>query len=108
VRDINSGEADRKVPPVDQPAAPVAGMNATVAARLKDLPMLRDGQAFETWGGEFAKGDSRLKEMIQAGALTSVQKGAKVRILELRGALAYVEIIGQGRKGWIRSTYLGR
>jgi hypothetical protein len=98
VRDTETGEADRVV----------TDGTATVIARGKDLPLLRDDQAFETWGGEFAQGDSRLKDMIQAGALTSVQKGAKVRILEVRGALAHVEVVGQGRTGWIRSAYLGR
>jgi hypothetical protein len=102
VRDIDSGEADRNVPP------PSAGTTASVAARQRDLPLLRDDQSFETWGGEFAKGDSRLKEMIQAGALTSVQRGAKVRILEVRGALAHVEVVGQDLTGWIRSTSLVR
>ena len=96
--DKTSGEADRGAPPD----------TATVIARQKDLPLLRDDQAFETWGGEFAKGDSRLKEMIQAGALTSIQKGAKVRILEVRGPLAHVEVVGQGRTGWIRTSFVGR
>jgi hypothetical protein len=98
VRDMNDGEADRAVP---------AG-TAIVIGRQKDLPLLRDDEAFETWGGEFAKGDSRLREMIQAGALTSVQKGARVKILEVRGALAHVEVIGQARTGWIRSSFVGR
>jgi len=106
--DMTYGEADRGVPRVESAPAPVAGTTASVVARQKDLPLLRDEQAFETWGDEFAKGDSRLKEMIQAGAMTSVQKGAKVRILEVRGALAHVEIVGEDRRGWIRSAYLVR
>jgi hypothetical protein len=97
VGDMN-GEADRTAP---------AG-TAVVIGRQKDLPLLRDDQAFETWGGEFAEGDSRLKEMIQAGALTSVQRGARVRILEVRGKLAHVEVEGQDRTGWIRSSFIGR
>jgi hypothetical protein len=79
-----------------------------VVARQRDLPLLRDEPAFEAWREEFARGDSRLKEMIQAGAVTVVEKGAKVRILEVRGALADVEVVGQSRRGWIRSTCLGR
>jgi len=98
LRDMSLGEADRGVP----------SDTATVIARQRDLPMLRDEQAFQTWGGEFAKGDGRLKEMIQAGALTSVERGAKIRILEIRGDLAHVEIIGQRRTGWIRSSSVGR
>ena len=96
--DKEIGEADRTV----SPAA------AVVIGRQRDLPMLRDDAAFETWGGEFANGDSRLSEMIQAGALTSVQKGAKVRIIEVRGVLAHVEVLGQDRTGWIRSSFVGR
>ncbi|MGA3028589.1 MAG: hypothetical protein ABSF98_27910 [Bryobacteraceae bacterium] len=107
-RDMDNGDADRSVPGVTSVPAPAAGTTASVVARQRDLPLLREEQAFETWGGEFAKGDTRLKEMIQAGALTSVQRGAKVRILEVRGALAHVEIVGQGRRGWIRSSCLGR
>ena len=99
VRDIDTGEADRTNALPD---------TAVVMARQKDLPMLRDDVAFETWGGEFAAGDSRIKEMIQAGALTSVQKGAKVKILEVRGVLAHVEVLGQDRTGWIRSSFVGR
>lgn len=100
VHDMDNGEADR--------TEPAETGVATVIARQKDLPMLRDDSAFETWGGEFANGDSRLKEMIQAGALTSVQKGAKVKILEVRGALAHIEVAGDNRTGWIRSASLGR
>ncbi len=96
--DKNVGEADRIV----------SARTATVIGRLKDLPLLQDGEAFETWGGEYAKGDSRLKEMIQAGALSSVRRGAKVRVLEVRGALTCIEVAGQGQRGWIRSSYLGR
>jgi len=107
-RDMNRGEADRSVPRVQSASAAGPETSATVIGHLRDLPLLRDGQAFETWGNEFAKGDSLLKEMIQAGALTSVQRGAKVRILEVRGTLAYVEVAGQGRRGWIRSTSLVR
>ena len=97
-RDIDYGEADRSV------SAP----SVIVIGRQKNIPMLRDDQAFETWGGEFAAGDSRLKEMIQAGALTSVARGGKVRVLEVRGELTHIEVSGQGRTGWIRSAYLGR
>lgn len=97
-RDMDYGEADRSV------SAP----SVIVIGRQKNLPMLRDDRAFETWGGEFAGGDSRLKEMIQAGALTSVERGAKVRVLEVRGALTHIEVTGQGQTGWIRSAYLGR
>ena len=106
--DMNYGEADRSVPRVESVPALAAGKTASVVARQRDLPLLRDEQAFQTWADEFAKGDSRLTEMIQAGALTSVQKGATVRILEVRGALAHVEVLGQDRRGWIRSAYLGR
>jgi hypothetical protein len=98
VHDKEIGEADRTVSPGTE----------VVIARQRDVPMLRDDAAFETWGGEFANGDSRLSEMIQAGALTSVQKGAKVRILEVRGVLAHVEVVGQDRTGWIRSSLVGR
>jgi hypothetical protein len=97
-RDMDYGEADRSV------SAP----SVIVIGRQKSLPMLRDDQAFETWGGEFAGGDSRLKEMIQAGALTSVERGAKVKVLEVRGKLTHIEVNGQGRTGWIRSASLGR
>jgi hypothetical protein len=97
-RDMDYGEADRSV------SAP----SVIVIGRQKNLPMLRDDRAFETWGGEFAGGDSRLKEIIQAGALTSVERGAKVRVLEVRGALTHIEVTGQGRTGWIRSASLGR
>ena len=107
-RDMNYGEADRGVPRVESAPALAAGTTVSVVARQRDLPLLRDEQAFETWGDEFAKGDSRLKEMIQAGAMTSVQKGAKVRILEVRGVLAHVEVVGEDRRGWIRSAYLVR
>jgi len=99
IRDTFSGEADRNLP---------APGIATVAGRRKDVPMLRDDAALETWGGEFAGGDSRLTEMIQAGALTSVAKGTEVRVLEVRGPLAHVEIVGQNRAGWIRSTCIVR
>jgi len=97
-RDMDYGEADRSV----------SATSVIVIGRQKSLPMLRDDQAFETWGGEFAGGDSRLKEMIQAGALTSVERGAKVRVLEVRGKLTHIEVNGQGRTGWIRSASLGR
>lgn len=97
-RDMDYGEADRSV---STPSVIVIG-------RQKNIPMLRDDQAFETWGGEFAAGDSRLKEMIQAGALASVARGAKVRVLEVRGALTHIEVSGHGQTGWIRSAYLGR
>jgi hypothetical protein len=79
-----------------------------VTGRRKDVPMLRDDAALETWGGEFAGGDGRLKEMIQAGALTSIAKGTEVRVLEVRGPLAHVEMVGQNRAGWIRSTCIVR
>lgn len=97
-RDMDYGEADRSV----------SATSVIVIGRQKSLPMLRDDQAFETWGGEFAGGDSRLKEMIQAGALTSVERGAKVKVLEVRGKLTHIEVNGQGRTGWIRSASLGR
>jgi len=99
IRDTVSGEADRNLP---------ASGTATVTGRRKDVPMLRDDAALETWGGEFAGGDSRLKEMIQAGALTSVAKGTQVKVLEVRGPLTHVEIVGQNRTGWIRSSSIGR
>jgi len=99
MRDTSSGEADRNLP------APGV---ATVTGRHKDVPMLRDDAALETWGGEFAGGDSRLNEMIQAGALTSVAKGTRVRVLEVRGPLTHIEIVGQNRAGWIRSTCIVR
>jgi len=97
-RDRFSGEADRNL------ALPGT---ATVTGRRRNVPMLRDA-ALEVWGGEFASGDSRLKGIIQAGALTSVAKGAEVRVLELRGPLARVEIVGQNRTGWIRSASIVR
>ena len=99
MRDTFSGEADRSVP---------ASRVTTVGVRHKDVPMLRDDAALETWGGEFASGDSRLREMIQAGALTSVTKGTPVKVLEVRGPLTRVEIVGQNRAGWIRSTCIVR
>jgi hypothetical protein len=95
---MDYGEADRSV------SAP----SVTVIGRQKNVSMLRDDQAYETWGGEFAAGDSRLKDMIQAGALASVARGAKVRVLEVRGALTHIEVTGEGRTGWIRSASLGR
>ncbi len=97
-RDMDYGEADRSV------LAP----SVRVIGRRKNIPMLRGDRAFTTWGGEFAAGDSRLKDMIQAGALTSVARGAKVRVLEVRGELTRVEVNGQGRTGWIRSASLGK
>jgi len=99
IRDMSTGEADRNLP---------ATGTATVTGRHKDVPMLRNDAAMETWGGEFASGDDRLKEMIQAGALTSVSKGTGVRVLEVRGSLAHVEIVGQNRTGWIRSACIVR
>ena len=99
IRDTSSGEADRNIP---EPGF------TTVTGGRRDVPMLRDDAALETWGGEFAGGDSRLTEMIQAGALTSVKKGTQVKVLEVRGPLAHIEVVGQSRTGWIRSNCIGR
>jgi hypothetical protein len=105
---MKQGESDRNVhtPPLAASANLLAvGGRARVDER-QYVVLLRADAAFEKWRAAFARGDVPLKDLISAGAVTSVPRGASVHILAIEGGLARVEVDGLNWQGWVRTKHL--